>query len=217
VVDRLRGIIAGLTREHSDEGLDLGDLRADPLEQFELWLGAAIEANLPTPNAMTLATVGDDGQPSARVTLLKGFDERGFVFFSNYDSRKGRELLAHPVAAVVFHWSELGRQVRIEGRVERLGVDESDAYFKSRSYGSRIGAWASPQSTVIADRAELERLVRETEKRFADEEIPLPPHWGGFLLVPQQVEFWKGRRSRLHDRFQYTLQPDGWFVQRLAP
>jgi pyridoxamine 5'-phosphate oxidase len=217
VVDRLRGIIAGLTREHSDEGLDLGDLRADPLEQFELWLGEAIEANLPTPNAMTLATVGDDGQPSARVTLLKGFDERGFVFFSNYDSRKGRELLAHPVAAVVFHWSELGRQVRIEGRVERLGVDESDAYFKSRSYGSRIGAWASPQSTVIADRAELERLVRETEKRFADEEIPLPPHWGGFLLVPQQVEFWKGRRSRLHDRFQYTWQPDGWFVQRLAP
>lgn len=217
MVDRLRGTIAGLKREHGDEGLELDNLHADPLEQFELWFSDAIEANLLTPNAMTLATVGEDGQPSARITLLKGFDERGFIFFSNYESRKGRELLAHPLAALVFHWSELGRQVRIEGRVERLVVDESDAYFRSRSHGSRIGAWASPQSTVIADRAELERLVRETEERFADDEIPLPPHWGGFLLVPARIEFWKGRRSRLHDRFRFTRQPDGWQVQRLAP
>ena len=217
MVDRLRGTMAGLSREHGDEGLDIDDLRADPLEQFELWFNEAVQAQLLTPNAMTLATVGADGRPSARITLLKGFDERGFMFFSNYESRKGRELLARPQAALVFYWSELGRQVRIEGSVERLGAEESEAYFRSRSLGSRIGAWASPQSSVITDRAELDRLVRETEQRFEGDEVPLPPHWGGFLLVPEQIEFWKGRRSRLHDRFQFTRQPDGWLVERLAP
>lgn len=215
--DGLRGAIAGITREHSDDGLELADLRADPFEQFELWMSEAIEAGLPTPNAMTLATVGADGRPSARITLLKGVDKRGFTFFSNYESRKGRELRSNPQAALVFHWNELGRQVRVEGPVEQLSEVESDAYFQTRSLGSRVGAWASPQSSVIADRAELNELVAEVEERFGDGEIPLPPHWGGFRLLPERIEFWKGRRSRLHDRFRFTSTQAGWLVERLAP
>lgn len=215
--DGLRGAIAGLSREHSDDGLELADLRSDPLQQFEVWMSDAINAGLAMPNAMTIATVGPTGRPSARVTLLKGVDDDGFVFFSNYESRKGVELGENPYAALVFYWEGLGRQVRVEGAVERLSNDESDAYFQTRSLGSRIGAWASPQSSVLADRGELDRLVAEVTERFGNGDIPLPPHWGGLRLVPDRIEFWKGRRSRLHDRFQYTRIDDGWRIERLAP
>jgi pyridoxamine 5'-phosphate oxidase len=217
VDDALRSAIAGLSREHSDEGLDLADLHADPIRQFEVWMSDAIAAGFVMPNAMTLATVGPDGQPSARVTLLKGVDDTGFIFFSNYESRKGTELIDNPKAALVFYWEGLGRQVRVEGVVERLSAEESDAYFQTRSLGSRVGAWASPQSRVLADRAELDQLVFEITERFGDGDIPLPPHWGGFRLLPERIEFWKGRRSRLHDRFRYTRTTDGWLIERLAP
>jgi pyridoxamine 5'-phosphate oxidase len=217
VDDALRSALAGRSREHSDEGLDLADLNADPIRQFEIWMSDTLDAGLAMPNAMTLATVGSNGQPSARITLLKGVDELGFVFFSNYESRKGSELLGNPKAALVFYWEALGRQVRVEGQVERLSAEESDVYFQTRSLGSRIGAWASPQSSVLADRAELDRMVADVTERFDPDDIPLPPHWGGFRLLPDRIEFWKGRRSRLHDRFRYTRTADGWLIERLAP
>ncbi|OZI52527.1 pyridoxamine 5'-phosphate oxidase [Bordetella genomosp. 4] len=189
---------------------------ASPLEQFSLWFDQALQAQVPEPNAMTLATVDNTGQPSARTVLIKGFDERGFVFFTNYESRKGRDLLANPRAALLFFWQPLERQVRIEGVIEKASAEESDAYFHSRPLGSRLGAWASEQSQPIT-RAELEAREQAFRERYGDQP-PRPPHWGGYRLVPTLFEFWQGRASRLHDRLRYL--PDGqggWAIDRLSP
>ena len=208
--------LAALRKSYERAELDESSAHADPLAQFELWLQQAIQARLPEPNAMTLATVGADGRPSTRVVLIKGMDARGIVWYTNYDSRKGRELAAHPFAALQFHWVELERVVRIEGRVEKTGDDESDAYFASRPLDSRIGAWASPQSQVIESRAVLVANAAKFAARYALHP-PRPPHWGGFRLVPDRWEFWQGRRSRLHDRLRYRLDGDRWVRERLAP
>lgn len=210
--------IRELRRVHDELGLERDQLNPDPFEQFGDWLQDAIDAKLELPNAMTVATADERGRPSARVTLLKGFDHRGFVFFTNYESRKARDLTANPYAAFVFYWHALGRQVRVEGPVERVSEEETRDYFQSRPPGSQIGAWASPQSRVIPDRDVLEDAVREYQERFSDGEIPVPPHWGGFRLAPEIFEFWKGRPNRLHDRFVY--RPDGeggWAIERIAP
>ncbi len=197
--------------------LDESVAEGDPMRQFGRWLDEAIAAALPEPNAMTLATVGPDGRPSTRIVLIKGCDARGIVWYTNHHSRKGRELSAHPVAALQFHWVELERVVRIEGRVERVSDEEADAYFASRPLDSRIGAWASPQSEVIASRAVLVANAARYGAQFLMNP-PRPPHWGGWRLVPDRWEFWQGRKSRLHDRLQYRLQPDAsWLRERLAP
>lgn len=210
--------IANMRKQYIWGGLSEADMDADPLRQFEKWFQQALAANLPEPNAMTLATATPDGRPSARVVLLKGCDASGFTFFTNYDSRKGRELTANPRAALLFFWSELQRQVRIEGTVERVTEAESDAYFRSRPLGSRLGAWASRQSEVIASRNVLEDRVRELAQRFPDGEVPRPPHWGGFRVRPLTIEFWQGRPDRLHDRLRYQrVQPGGWRIVRLSP
>jgi len=208
--------IADLRKSYERAELDESASLADPLAQFELWLQQALSGELPEPNAMTLATVGTDGRPSTRVVLIKGCDARGIVWYTNYDSRKGRELGAHPQAALQFHWVELERVVRIEGRVEKVDPAESDAYFASRPLDSRIGAWASPQSEVIASRSVL---VANAAKYGAHYLLnpPRPPHWGGYRLVPDRWEFWQGRRSRLHDRLRYRLQEQQWIRERLAP
>jgi pyridoxamine 5'-phosphate oxidase len=209
--------IADLRKSYERDELDETHSAADPLAQFEHWFEQALSAALPEPNAMTLATVGADGRPSTRVVLIKGCDARGLVWYTNYQSRKGRELAAHPFAALQFHWVELERVVRIEGRVERVSDAESDAYFDSRPLDSRIGAWASPQSQVIASRAVLVANAAKYGAQFLLKP-PRPPHWGGFRLVPDAYEFWQGRKSRLHDRLRYTLQPAGhWLRERLAP
>lgn len=197
--------------------MDIADLDPDPLVQFARWMQDAIDADEHLPTAMTVATVDLDGRPSARITLLKGVDEEGFVFFSNYESRKGQQMEANRHAALVFYWGGLGRQVRVEGRIERTSREESADYFATRSRGSQIGAWASPQSRVISDRSELEALVEEVERRFEGKEVPLPPHWGGFRLRPEMIEFWKGRPSRLHDRIRYSRKSEEWLRERLAP
>jgi pyridoxamine 5'-phosphate oxidase len=209
--------IADLRKSYERGMLEDAQAADDPMQQFERWFTEAREAKVPEPNAMTLATVGADGRPSTRIVLIKGLDARGIVWYTNYESRKGRELAAHPFAALQFHWVELERQVRIEGHVEKSEPDVADAYHASRPLASRIGAWASPQSRVIASRAELEQLTADAEARFGAEP-PRPPHWGGYRLVPDRWEFWQGRRSRLHDRLRYTAQPDGtWLRERLAP
>jgi pyridoxamine 5'-phosphate oxidase len=202
----------------SYERAELGETssEADPLAQFGLWLQQALDSELPEPNAMTLATVGAEGRPSTRVVLIKGFDARGIVWYTNYESRKGRELAANAFAALQFHWVELERVVRIEGRVERSSTEESDAYFASRPLDSRIGAWASPQSEVIASRAVLVANVARVGARYLLSP-PRPPYWGGFRLVPDRWEFWQGRRSRLHDRLRYRLDAGAWVRERLAP
>ena len=189
---------------------------ADPLAQFDQWLQQAIAAQVPEPNAMTLATVGADQRPSTRIVLIKGYDARGIVWYTNYDSRKGRELAANPFAALQFHWIELERVVRIEGAVEKVDAAESDAYFHSRPLDSRIGAWASPQSQVIAGRSVLVANAARYGAQFLLQP-PRPPHWGGYRLVPQQWEFWQGRKSRLHDRLRYRLDGGQWRRERLAP
>ncbi|MBN3852635.1 MULTISPECIES: pyridoxamine 5'-phosphate oxidase [unclassified Paraburkholderia] len=212
--------LADLRKNYSLGSLDAADVDADPIRQFQAWFAQALDAQLPEPNAMTVATVDAEGRPAARILLIKGVDERGFVFFTNYDSRKGHELTANPNAALLFHWVELERQVRIEGRVEKTSAAESDAYYQSRPLGSRIGAWASEQSAVIQDRAQLEAREREISAQYGDAP-PRPPHWGGYRLVPTAIEFWQGRPSRLHDRIRYTrdsAQADAaWRIERLAP
>jgi pyridoxamine 5'-phosphate oxidase len=208
--------LAQLRKSYERAELDESASNADPAAQFQLWLTQALDAQLPEPNAMTLATVGADGRPSTRIVLIKGADARGIVWFTNYDSRKGRELAVHPFAALQFHWVELERVVRIEGAVERVDDAESDAYFASRPLDSRIGAWASPQSEVIASRGVLVANAAKVAAKFLMSP-PRPPHWGGFRLKPEAWEFWQGRKSRLHDRLRYRLDGGAWTRERLAP
>jgi pyridoxamine 5'-phosphate oxidase len=208
--------IANLRKSYERAELDESASAPAPLDQFSLWLQQALDAQLPEPNAMTLATVGTDGRPSTRVVLIKGFDARGLCWYTNYASRKGRELAGSPFAALQFHWVELERVVRIEGRVEKVSDEESDAYFKSRPLDSRIGAWASPQSEVISSRAVLVGNAAKFGAKFMLNP-PRPPHWGGYRLVPDTWEFWQGRKSRLHDRLRYRLAGEAWVRERLAP
>ena len=208
--------IADLRKSYERDALDEAASAADPLQQFETWLTQALKAELPEPNAMTLATVGADGRPSTRVVLIKGCDARGIVWYSNYASRKGRELAGNPQAALQFHWVELERVVRIEGRVEKVDAAESDAYFASRPLDSRIGAWASPQSEAISSRAVLVANAARYGAQFLLDP-PRPPHWGGYRLLPDTWEFWQGRKSRLHDRLRYRLDAGQWLRERLAP
>lgn len=210
--------ISDLRREYARAAFDESHSAADPMEQFQRWFDEAQGAELIEVNAMTLATTDSEGQPSARIVLLKGVDDRGFLFFTDYRSRKGRELTANPRAALVFYWAELERQVRIGGVVERLTAEESASYFHSRPEGSRIGAWASHQSAPLRTREELEAQVAEYTAAFTNGEIPLPPHWGGFRVIPGEIEFWQGRPSRLHDRILYQRGEGGkWQRGRLSP
>jgi pyridoxamine 5'-phosphate oxidase len=211
--------IADLRREYARARLDETDVSHDPLVEFARWFAEAQEAKVPEPTAMTLATATPEGLPSARIVLLKGFDERGFVFFTDYRSRKGAELEANPRAALVLWWGELERQVRITGGVALASHEESERYFRTRPLGSRLGAWASHQSRVIPGRAALEADLKEVEARFQDGNVPLPPHWGGYRVVPDTIEFWQGRESRLHDRIRYLREggAKGWRVERLSP
>lgn len=204
-------------RSYEREQLLEATVAASPFEQFQRWLGEALaEKGLIEPNAMTVATVNAEGRPSARIVLLRGFDERGAVFFTNYESRKGRDIGAVSHAAALFYWDRLERELRIEGEIEQLDAADSDAYFARRPRGHRISAWASPQSRPVSGRAELEEAVAATEQRFPDD-VPRPPHWGGYRIVPRVFEFWQGRRNRVHDRIVYTLDEDIWTIARLAP
>ncbi len=208
--------LADLRKDYKLAALSEGDVAPTPFTQFDKWMQDAIEAKMPEPTAMSLATVGENHRPSTRVVLLKGFDERGAVWFTNYESRKGRELMANPFAALQFHWVELERVVRIEGKVERVSDADSDTYFQSRPLDSRIGAWASPQSETIASRTVLVTRAAQYAAKFLLQP-PRPPHWGGYRLVPDRFEFWQGRSSRLHDRIVYRLEDAAWRIERLAP
>jgi len=210
--------IADLRREYSLTGLRKADLAADPLQQFRHWFDQALAAGTNEPNAMVLATADAAGKPSTRVVLLKGLDERGFVFFTNYESRKARELAVNRHAALNFFWVELERQVCVTGSVTQVPREEAEAYFKTRPRGSRLGAWASKQSETVPSREVLEARLQELETKYPGEEIPLPPFWGGYVLAPGEIDFWQGRPNRLHDRFRYSKQSDGrWLVERLSP
>lgn len=209
--------IAELRREYRLASLDASDVDPDPVTEFGKWMDQALRADLQEPHAMTLATASADGVPSARVVLLRGYDAGGFSFFTDYRSRKGRELADNPRACGVFYWPELERQIRVSGTVRKVSREESDAYFRSRPPGSRLGAWASTQSAVIADRNVLEERLREAAARFGDADVPLPDHWGGYRIVPTEFEFWQGRESRLHDRLRYRKQGDLWRLERLSP
>lgn len=210
--------LTGLRHEYDAHGLRRADLHSDPFKQFGAWFAAALAADIRDVNAMSLATATPDGKSSVRIVLLKGFDERGFTFFTNYDSEKGKHLEANPYAALVFFWPKLERQVRVSGSVERTSREDSAAYFHSRPPGARLGAWVSKQSAVIDSRQILDARLEQMEERFEDGEIPLPPHWGGYRLSPDQIEFWQGRPNRLHDRFRYSRRADGtWQIDRLAP
>jgi pyridoxamine 5'-phosphate oxidase len=208
--------LADLRKSYMKGSLSEEDVQANPVEQFNIWFDQARHAELPEPNAMTLASVDENGKPSARVVLIKEVTQEGFVFFTNYDSRKGQALLTNPHAALLFFWPELERQIRIEGSVEKISDKESDDYFHSRPLDSRIGAWASPQSKVISGRGVLIANAAEYALKFALNP-PRPPHWGGFRVKPDAAEFWQGRPSRLHDRIRYTLEQNAWKIERLAP
>ncbi|MGI9418415.1 MAG: pyridoxamine 5'-phosphate oxidase [Geminicoccaceae bacterium] len=209
--------LAAMREDYVKGGLDEANVAADPILQFRRWFDAAVEGGVYEPNGMTLATVGEDGQPSARVVLLKGLDERGLAFYTNKASRKGQQIAANAKAALTFWWGPVERQVRFEGVLGDVEADEADAYYASRPLGSRIGAWASPQSQTVASRDVLEQAERELTERYADGNPPRPPHWGGYRLTPSRVEFWQGRSSRLHDRLCYRLVGDQWVIERLAP
>jgi pyridoxamine 5'-phosphate oxidase len=209
--------IADLRKNYTQAGLLESDLIENPVEQFQLWFAQAVAADILEPNAMTLATVTATGKPSARIVLLKAVDDRGFVFYTNYDSQKGVELKQAPHAALVFLWADLERQVRIEGKVELVSEAEATDYFHSRPVSSQLGAWASDQSRVIADRSILERQLAQLKLKYHNQEIPKPPHWGGIRVIPEEIEFWQGRPSRLHDRLRYQLVAGKWQIDRLAP
>lgn len=209
--------LAELRREYTLAGLRRADLDADAISQFQKWFAQAMQAEIVEPNAMTLATVAADGQPSTRIVLLKGVDQRGFSFFTNYESRKGRELADNPKASLTFFWAGLERQVSVGGTVSRLSREESEAYFAVRPLGSQRGAWVSRQSTVVANREYLEKRLAEVETEFGDK-VPMPQYWGGYVLSPSSMEFWQGRPNRLHDRFRYKRQDGGaWLIERLSP
>lgn len=210
--------LADIRKEYTQSGLSEADADPNPFGQFQKWFDQALAAQLLEPNGMTLATIAPDGKPRARIVLLKNFDERGFVFYTNYESHKGQELTQTPWAALVFWWTELERQVRIEGRVEKVSDAESDAYFHSRPVGSQLGAWASEQSQVVSSREVLDRRLQELKEKYQDRDIPRPPHWGGYRVIPTAIEFWQGRPNRLHDRLQYQRLEDGtWGIERLSP
>jgi pyridoxamine 5'-phosphate oxidase len=210
--------IAGIRKDYKLQTLSEAEVETNPFAQFTKWWDDAVKSEINEINAMTLATAGKNAMPSARIVLLKEFSEKGFVFFTNYDSHKGRELEQNPHACLVFFWKELERQVRISGPVKKISEAESDAYFTSRPEGSRIGAWASPQSSVIKSREFIEERSAAFQQKFADGNITRPPHWGGYVVIPAVIEFWQGRPSRLHDRIQYTLvENNKWKIERLAP
>ncbi|GBD31224.1 Pyridoxine/pyridoxamine 5'-phosphate oxidase [bacterium HR33] len=201
----------------AEAGLNEEDLDPDPIKQFQLWFAEVQAAGIPEPTAMILATADREGRPSARTVLLKSVDRRGFVFYTNYESRKGKQLEENPRAALVFNWPQLRRQVCIEGSVSKVSREESEAYFKTRPRGHQLGAWASRQSSVVSSREELDGRLAALELEYRGKEIPLPPYWGGYLVAPERIEFWQGRANRMHDRLVYRRQGDGWVVERLSP
>ena len=209
--------ISSIRKDYQLRSLSESDVHASPVVQFSQWWDEALKSEIDEVNAMTLSTITAAGRPSARIVLLKGFDEKGFVFYTNYESDKGQQLDANPYASLVFFWKELERQVRIEGKCERVSSEESDEYFYSRPLGSKLGAWASPQSKVIEGRQILDKNAAELQKQFATGEVPRPPHWGGYRVVAESIEFWQGRSNRLHDRIKYINQHGAWKIDRLAP
>lgn len=209
--------LADLRREYASRALSEADAHADPIQQFSIWFGEALKAELLEANAMALATASRDGSPAARIVLLKGFDETGFVFFTNYDSAKARDLADNPLACLLIFWAALERQVRISGRVTKTSVEESEKYFHSRPFESQIGAWSSAQSTTVADREVLETRYAALAAQYAGGPVPLPPFWGGYRVAPESIEFWQGRPSRLHDRLLYVRREATWERRRLAP
>jgi pyridoxamine 5'-phosphate oxidase len=214
----VRQLVANFRNEYISDGIDEKDILKDPVQQFEKWFNEAVSDKIVEPNVMHLSTVGNNGRPSGRIVLLKGFDENGFVFYTNYDSRKGEELKHNNFASLTFLWLELYRQVRIEGKVTPVSAEESDNYFKSRPKGSQIGAVASAQSRILESRETLEKTAEELEKKYRDEPVPRPENWGGYCLKPDYIEFWQGRANRLHDRILYTLNNKGeWIIERLFP
>ena len=208
---------SNLRKEYISTDLDKADVDHDPVVQFQVWFENAIDADLHEPNAMILATATTDGKPSARTVLLKGYDERGFVFYTNYEGRKAGELETNPRCALLFYWGELERQVRVEGAVSRISEQESDEYFASRPRGSRLGAWASQQSRVVEGRCSLEQKLHSLQAEYKDREVPRPPFWGGYRVEPEEIEFWQGRESRLHDRLVYRREDGAWRIERLQP
>ena len=219
--DHTSGDLAALRREYGDAGLDTPDLEPDPISMFQRWMSETIDSGLHEPNAVVVSSVSEDGRPSSRLVLLKGVDERGFVFYTNLESRKGRELDGSGFGSLLFPWHDLQRQVRVDGRVERVSAEENEAYFASRPRGSQLGAWASPQSQEVSSRSALDARYEEVAGRFGGADdgdpVPLPPTWGGYRVVPDEVEFWQGRKGRMHDRLVYRHDGQGWRTTRLAP